>query len=313
VRKVVLLITLVLAAVAAPQALATAPVLLTAGTTGLYPTATWSLPPGVTPVIVEVASTPAVDSDGYFEVDSLVTGGLTAPSQTSWTDAYELIPGHTYYLHVGGTDASCVGCTQVEFSNILAFTVDPNARSTQKIGLTVQTAGTGTGTVTSFPSGIDCGETCYQQYAQDGHVTLTPVPAPGSVFSGWSGGGCFGFSPTCEVTMSLAQTVTATFDLISPPTLPGLSVVRTATTATATVTVCDDSAGPLTIALIQIWQSKGQWTSTTTTTTQDHASGCAAHTVSGPLGTRAAPKLWIAVQVTDVDGRQSSLRTAPAP
>jgi protocatechuate 3,4-dioxygenase beta subunit len=81
-----------------------------------------------------------------------------------------------------------------------------------------------------------------------------------------------------------------------------------------TVTVCDDSTGPLTIALIQIWQDRGRWKSTTlTTTTQNHSAGCGTHTVGGPLAARSVPKMWIAAQVTDGDGRQSSLRTAPAP
>jgi hypothetical protein len=313
VRKVVFLITLVLACVAAPQALAAAPVLVSAGSDGLLPTATWSLPPGVSAQIVEVATSPTVDSDGYFDSDSLVAGGLLSPSQTTWTDLFDLVTGATYYLHVGGTDSSCSSCPQIEFSRIISFKIDANAKGSQKIGLRVQTAGTGAGSVTSFPSGIDCGASCFQQYAKDGHVTLTPAPAPGSVFTGWTGGGCFGPSPTCEVTMNVGQTVIATFDLISPPTVPDLTVTRDTANATASFTVCDDSSGPLTIALVQIWQDKGQWKSATTTTTQDHISGCDTHTVNAPLAARAAPKLWVAVQVTDVDGRQGSLRTAPAP
>ena len=99
------------------------------------------------------------------------------------------------------------------------------------------------------------------------------------------------------------------------PSLPDLLATRdlAASSATAAFTVCDDSPGPLTIALIQIWQDKGQWKSSTTTTTQNHATSCDPHTVSAPLAARSAPQLWIAVQVTDVDGRQGSLRTAPAP
>jgi uncharacterized repeat protein (TIGR02543 family) len=41
-------------------------------------------------------------------------------------------------------------------------------------------------------------------------VTLTPVPAPGSAFTSWSGA-CSGSSATCVVTMDAAKTVTATF------------------------------------------------------------------------------------------------------
>lgn len=316
-RKAVLLTTLVLACVGAPQALAAPPVLLSAGATNLHATATWSLPPGVEALIVEVASSASVDSDGYFQAYALEAGGLLDPSQTTWTDSFELEGGRTYYVHVGGTDTTCGGCPSVQFSNVISFTVGATTGGggalPTKVGLTVKKAGSGSGTVTSFPTGIDCGGSCTQLYSRDGHVTLTPTPAAGSIFTGWDGGGCSGYSPTCEVTMNVAQTVVATFDLIQPPSLPDLVVARNSTTATATVTVCDDSLGPLTIALIQIWQDRGQWKSTTITTTQNHAARCDTHTVSGPLGARSVPAMWIAVQVTDVDGRQSSLRTAAAP
>jgi hypothetical protein len=314
VRNVVLLITLVLAFAAAPPAWAAAPVLLSAGATpDLQATASWSLPPGVQAQLVEVASSPAVDGDGYFPIASLDAGGLLAPSQTTWTDVFELDAGRTYYLHVGGSDTTCGTCPAIEFSNVLSFTLGGTPGVPARVALTVRQDGSGSGKVTSFPAGIDCGGSCTQLYSRDGHVTLTPVPAPGSVFTGWNGGGCFGSAPTCEVTMNAAQTVVATFDLIQPPSLPALVVARNGTTATATATVCDDSPGPLTIALIQIWQDRGQWKSATTTTTLSHTARCDAQTVSAPLAARTAPKLWIAVQVTDVDGRQSSLRTAAAP
>jgi hypothetical protein len=314
-RKVVLLIALVVAGIAAPQALAAAPVLIYANVTGLHATATWTLPAGVESRIVEVASIPSVDSDGYFQSYALEAGGLLNASDTTWTDAFQLEPGRIYYLHVGGQDTSCGSCP-IEFSNIKSFTVGGTIGTVPQathVGLTIKKAGLGSGRVTSEPSGIDCGGFCTQLFSRGGHVTLIPTPAPGSVFTRWDGGGCFGYAPTCEVTMNVAQTVVATFEPVPPPSLPGLTVARDNANATATVTVCDDSTGPLTIALIQIWQDRGQWKSTTTTTTQNHAAGCGTHTVSGPLAARAVPAMWIAVQVTDVDGRQSSLRTAPAP
>jgi hypothetical protein len=77
--------------------------------------------------------------------------------------------------------------------------------------LTVSKSGTGTGTVTSSPSGIDCGSDCSESYNQGTSVTLTATAASGSIFEGWSGGGCSG-TGTCTVTMNAAKSVTATFN-----------------------------------------------------------------------------------------------------
>ena len=78
--------------------------------------------------------------------------------------------------------------------------------------LTVNKAGTGSGSVTSSPPGIDCGATCSATYTSGTVVTLTATPASGSTFTGWSG--CDTVSgTTCTVTMSAARSVTASFTL----------------------------------------------------------------------------------------------------
>jgi 6-phosphogluconolactonase (cycloisomerase 2 family) len=78
--------------------------------------------------------------------------------------------------------------------------------------LNVSTAGSGTGTVTSSPAGINCGADCSEPYASGASVTLTATPASGSMFSGWSGD-CSG-TGACVVSMSAARSVTATFSSI---------------------------------------------------------------------------------------------------
>src|SRR5208283_3647371 len=85
--------------------------------------------------------------------------------------------------------------------------------------LSVSTIGTGSGTVTSSPSGISCGSTCAASYSSGTRVTLTASPASGSTFAGWSGGGCSG-TGTCSVTMYVATSVTATFRSTSISDLP---------------------------------------------------------------------------------------------
>ena len=67
----------------------------------------------------------------------------------------------------------------------------------------------GSGTVTSSPSGIDCGATCGANYLSGTSVTLTATPASGWSFTSW-GGACSG-TGACIVTMNSAQNVSATF------------------------------------------------------------------------------------------------------
>jgi hypothetical protein len=76
--------------------------------------------------------------------------------------------------------------------------------------LSVTKSGSGAGTVTSNPAGIDCGLDCEEPYTEGATVTLTATAASGSHFVAWSGA-CIG-SGTCQVTMSADRSVTATFD-----------------------------------------------------------------------------------------------------
>ena len=80
--------------------------------------------------------------------------------------------------------------------------------------LSVTLAGTGSGTVTSTPPGINCGATCSANFDPGSQVTLTASASSGSFFAGWSGGGCTGTS-TCVTTVNGAETVTATFTEIT--------------------------------------------------------------------------------------------------
>jgi C1A family cysteine protease len=101
--------------------------------------------------------------------------------------------------------------------NLKAFSVAGSP--VQSETLTVSKGGNGTGTVTSAPSGIQCGSSCSAAFTTNASVTLTAVAASGSSFEGW-GGACSGSSSTCTVKMSTGQKVTANFTLHSTAATP---------------------------------------------------------------------------------------------
>jgi pro-kumamolisin-like protein/List-Bact-rpt repeat protein len=102
----------------------------------------------------------------------------------------------------GGACSGNGGCTVV-----INAAESVTATFVQNVALSVSV--TGSGTVTSSPAGISCPSTCSENLAPGTQVTLTATPASGSGFEGWSGA-CSGFD-NCVVTMSSAQSVTATF------------------------------------------------------------------------------------------------------
>ena len=75
----------------------------------------------------------------------------------------------------------------------------------------VTRAGTGTGRVTSTPTGIDCGRDCGGRFRPGTSVTLTATPSAGSRFAGWTGiTGC-GSNAVCTFVIDANVAVTATF------------------------------------------------------------------------------------------------------
>lgn len=101
---------------------------------------------------------------------------------------------------------------------------------------TVTVNKTGGGTVTSSPTGINCGATCSAQFNEADSVTLTAAAATNSTFTGWSGGGCSG-TGTCVVTVNADTTVTATFAQNAPSATTGAASGVTQTAATLGGTV----------------------------------------------------------------------------
>ncbi len=95
---------------------------------------------------------------------------------------------------------------------IAALAALPGAALAAEQQLTVVPQGSGSGTVTSVPAGIECGGTCVKEFPEGTLVTLRGEPAGGSEAPVWSGCDAI-VAGECKVTMSAAKSVAATFVL----------------------------------------------------------------------------------------------------
>jgi hypothetical protein len=108
-----------------------------------------------------------------------------------------------------GCESEPEGKCKVTMSAVKAVSAKFDAKP--KFKLTVSKSGTGAGTVTSSPSGINCGIDCEEEYVEGTAVTLSQSPSAGSVFKGWTG--CESEPEgKCKVTMSSSKAVKAIFD-----------------------------------------------------------------------------------------------------
>jgi hypothetical protein len=141
-------------------------------------------------------------------------GGVTCPGVCAmafpYNTAIELAASPTTTSSFLGWGGPCSGAGTCSFT----LTADTHVMAgfAANNDLIVMRVGNGSGTVSSNPAGISCGADCAQGYAPGTVVTLSAAPAADSTFTGWSGGGCSG-TGTCQVTMSQAVMVTATFAL----------------------------------------------------------------------------------------------------
>lgn len=166
------------------------------------------------PVTVDFATadgTASAPSD-YGETSGTLT---FAPGETGKTVSVPVNgdtlvePDETFLVNL----ANASGATIADGQGVGTIVNDDVALAT----LTVQKSGSGSGTVTSDPPGIDCAAACAAQshaFAVGTSVTLTGAAADDSVFLGWSGGGCSGTDP-CMLVLGADTTVTAAFALPS--------------------------------------------------------------------------------------------------
>ncbi|MBK7072171.1 MAG: hypothetical protein IPH44_07695 [Myxococcales bacterium] len=143
------------------------------------------------------------DCSENFGVGAMVTLTATvtagAATFTGWSGA------------CSGTSPTCVVTVAGATNAIAAFALVPYT-------LTAARAGDGGGTIESNPLGISCGADCAEAFDYGTMVALTATPDAGATFTGWSGGGCTG-TGACNVTVTAAATVTATFQNDRPLTV----------------------------------------------------------------------------------------------
>ncbi|MFO0596379.1 MAG: DUF4215 domain-containing protein [Myxococcaceae bacterium] len=147
-----------------------------------------------------VTSTPAA---GGINCGTTCAANFTDGTNVTLTAAASI--GSTF---AGWSGAGCSGTGTCVLPSLAAAANVSAQFNITTFPLTVTRVGNGT--VTSNPSGINCGGTCAANFPMNDVVVLTAVPGGGSMFLGWSGG-CSG-TGQCIVTMSAAASVTATFN-----------------------------------------------------------------------------------------------------
>ena len=180
--------------------------------------ATFTLvPPATFPLVVSLlgdgtgsvsSTTPGIDCPGTcaasFNDGTIVTLQPLAANGSEFTG---------WSGHCSGTGACQVSMTQARNVSATFTLVVPDT-----FPLSLSLLGDGTGSVSSTTPGIDCPGTCAASFNDGTIVTLQPLAANGSEFTGWSGH-CSG-SGACQVTMDQARNVSATFTLVPPTTFP---------------------------------------------------------------------------------------------
>ena len=103
-----------------------------------------------------------------------------------------------------------VSCVLLACGEIKSGNGPADAPAAPPASLTVVKNGNGSGTVTSTPAGINCGNDCTTSFAPGTVVTLAAAPDADQLFTGWSGGGCTG-TDKCGVTMTTDTSVQVAF------------------------------------------------------------------------------------------------------
>jgi hypothetical protein len=164
----------------------------------------------------------------YTITASAGTNGTINPNSDTTVNhgsnqAFSITPATNYHVADVLVDGASVGATtSYTFTNVTAkhtiaasFAIDTHILMIRR---------TKAGTVTSIPTGINCGSDCSENYDHGTDITLNATPAAGGFFIGWSGSGCTG-TTECTVTMDSDKEIFAVFqnDFPWPMFLPAIT------------------------------------------------------------------------------------------
>jgi len=199
-------------------------------------------PPGTNLADVQAVDTPADAPAGVafpvglfqFTVQGLTPGGATVvtlllPAGVTIDTYYKHGPNppgaaaqwYEFLFDAGSGTGANIGAGQVvlnfvdgqrgdDLAGLDGQVVEPGGPGQLQFALTVNKAGSGTGTVTSTPAGINCGADCTETYDYGTVVSLTAHPGVKSYLVGWDGD-CPDTGITTQVTMDSDKTCTAAF------------------------------------------------------------------------------------------------------
>jgi len=162
-----------------------------------------------------------------------------------------------------GWSAGCGATVQITQDRSCTATFNPPRTLTVTV--------VGSGTVTSIPIGINCGQDCSEPFTEGTNVTLVTSPAAGFTFGAWSGAGC-----GATVQMTQDRSCTATFTQNPPRTLtvtvvgsgtvtstpPGINCGADCTETLPSGTVVTLVATPATGQQLQAWSGACSGTAT---------------------------------------------------
>ncbi len=243
-------------------------------------TATPGTPINFTVTALDASNATATGYTGTVHFTSS-DGNAALPANSTLTNGVG-----TFQVTLNTVGNQTIAATDTVTGSITGVSGNINVSTAATVQLTVQTAGTGTGTVTG--NGINCvsgsANACMASLPAGTQVVLTQAVTNGSTFAGWNGAptSCTVAGATCSFTMpGSAETVTATFTAAAA-TLKSIAVtpanptepISSSVQFTATGTFSDNSTKDITATVT--------WASSNTEAATINAAGLV--TVGGTAG-----------------------------